>query len=201
MSMLGITFLNELITSTHLDNTGEILNRLRKKIKKSLKQNENNSKDGMDIALYIINRENLELQFSGAYNPLYIIRNNKNIDNSEYEENNNIKIYNKINYEYSIFELKADRQPISSHISETNFSTQYFQLKKDDRLYIFSDGYADQFGGENCEKLKTKPFRNLLLSISNLNMQQQKEYLLNFFQKWKNDCRQTDDVLIIGVKV
>ena len=183
MSMLGSSFLNEIITVENLDSPGEILNRLRLKVKKSLKQEGKvgEQKDGMDIAFYVIDTETFELQFSGAYNPLYIIR--------------------KKNDKPELLSLKADRQPIAIHIVEKSFTTHKFQLKKEDCLYTFSDGFVDQFGGENDSKFKTKNFKKLLLSIFDKPMQKQKQKLNEEFENWRGNVEQIDDVLIIGVKI
>ncbi len=202
MSMLGSSFLNEIVTSRRLDSTGEILNHLRTKIKKSLRQDENESKDGMDMAFYIVDRETLELQFSGAYNPIYIIRNNKYIDNNRIIESKKVKIYSDSqSFNHSIIELKADRQPVATYIVEKGFETQRFQLQKGDCLYTFSDGYPDQFGGEKSEKFRAKNFRNLLLSIAEKPMSDQHKILDKTFEDWKGKLEQIDDVLVMGIRI
>lgn len=193
MSMLGSSFLNEIVTRRSLDNAGQILNRLRSKVKKSLHQEgkSGEQKDGMDIALIIIDIETLELQYAGAYNPLYIIRKNKSQDNNE-DENTP---------DYELIQLKADRQPIGIHILEKEFTNHSFQLQKDDCLYSFSDGYVDQFGGETGEKFKAKRFKELLLSVQGKSMDEQKRILEQNFIKWKRDIAQIDDVLVMGIKI
>jgi len=183
MSMLGTSFLNEIVSPRSLDNAGEILNRLRNKVKKSLRQRgrENETKDGMDIALYIINEETLELQFSGAYNPLYIIRENAD------EE---LRV------------IKADRQPIGVHIIEKEFTNHKYQLQKNDCLYTFSDGYTDQFGGEAGRKYKIKNFQAILLANYKKPMSEQKELLNSNFENWiGKDYEQIDDIIILGMRV
>ncbi len=184
MSMLGNSYLNEIVTRRSLDSAGQILNRLRSKVKKSLHQKgaEGEQKDGMDIALVIIDEETMELQYSGAYNPLYLIR-NINPENPEF------------------IELKADRQPIGIHINEKEFSNHKIQLEKGDALYIFSDGYIDQFGGEAGGKYKTVRFKEMLLSIQDRSMVDQKFALEQTFTKWKRDLKQVDDVLVMGMKI
>jgi serine phosphatase RsbU (regulator of sigma subunit) len=179
MSMLGMSFLTEIVTARTLDSSGEILNKLRQKIKNSLKQagKEKEQKDGMDMAFYIINTESLELQFSGAYNPLYIIRDNE------------------------ILTLGADRQPLAIHIIEKEFTTHKLQLEKGDCLYSFSDGFVDQFGGENNSKFMTKNFKKMLLSINQKPMHEQRQILDNEFVKWQGNHQQIDDVLVIGVRI
>ncbi len=207
MSMLGSAFLNDLVTVKSLDTTGKILNSLRDRIKKSLKQTgeEEEQKDGMDIAFYVVNSETLELQFSGAYNSMYIIR--PNLESSEESLNvvnqldNSITLKPDNSITRQLIELKADRQPIAVHVVEKDFTTQKFQLHKGDCLYSFSDGYTDQFGGESNSKYMTKNFKKLLLSIFQKSMQEQKHILDEELLKWRGEKEQTDDVLVIGVRI
>jgi serine phosphatase RsbU (regulator of sigma subunit) len=186
MSMLGSSFLNEIVTRRSLDSAGEILDNLRQKIKTSLGQTgaSGEQKDGMDISFFIIDNETLELQYAGAYNPLYIIRK----DDSEESG-------------YKLIRLKADRQPIGIHIREKEFTNHIFRLQKGDSLYAFSDGYIDQFGGEAGGKFKTARFKNLLIDIQDKSMQEQHDILEHSFEKWKGDLEQIDDVLVIGMRM
>lgn len=179
MSMLGITLLNEIITKSRLDNPDQILNSLRKKVKTSLKQTGEvmEQKDGMDIAICMINTENLHLQYAGAYNPLYIFRNNE------------------------LIEFKGDRQPIAIHLKETDFKNHQFDLQKGDAIYIFSDGYYDQFGGNRNKKFKVRQFKQLLENINQKPMNEQHNILNNTFGDWKGDNDQIDDVLVIGMRI
>ena len=179
MSMLGISFLNEIVNKTRFDKPAEILGKLRKKVKSSLRQTgkDNESKDGMDIALCIIDNENMILEYAGAYNPAYIIR--KGV----------------------LHELKATRNPIGIYLKEKDFENHSFKLEKNDIIYTFSDGYVDQFGGEDNSKFKTKNFKKLLIEIYDKPMQEQKKILEGVFLKWKGNTEQTDDIIIFGVKV
>lgn len=179
MSMLGITLLNEIITKSSLDNPDQILNSLRKKVKTSLKQTGEvmEQKDGMDIAICMINTENLHLQYAGAHNPLYIFRNNE------------------------LIEFKGDRQPIAIHIKETDFKNHQIDLQKGDAIYIFSDGYYDQFGGNGNKKFMVRQFKQLLENINQKPMNEQHNILNNTFGDWKGDNEQIDDVLVIGMRI
>lgn len=179
MSMLGITLLNEIITKSSLDNPDQILNSLRKKVKTSLKQTGEvmEQKDGMDIAICMINTENLHLQYAGAHNPLYIFRNNE------------------------LIEFKGDRQPIAIHIKETDFKNHQIDLQKGDAIYIFSDGYYDQFGGNGNKKFMVRQFKQLLENINQKPMNEQHDILNNTFGDWKGDNDQIDDVLVIGMRI
>jgi serine phosphatase RsbU (regulator of sigma subunit) len=179
MSMLGVSFLNEIVNESGSLKANLILKQLRKLVKTTLSQSyEAETKDGMDIALCILNKKTNELQYSGAFNPLYLIRNN------------------------SLQEIKGDRMPIGIyHYVETDFTNNEIQLQKDDCLYICSDGYVDQFGGIGGKKLLTKNLKETLLRIHSEPMHSQKEILNETLQQWKGDYKQVDDILIIGLRI
>ena len=183
MSMLGIAFLNELkeLASEKNLQPNLILEKLRNKVKSSLKQTgeENEAKDGIDIALCAYDFTTGVLQYSGAHNPLYII----------HADTGNLS------------EIKADRQPIGIHRKEKPFTNHQIKLKKGDIFYLFSDGFVDQFGGSKGRKLKHKNFKELLLMIYDLSMEEQKEMMEMTFEQWKGSYDQVDDILVIGVKV
>ncbi|MBT6994104.1 MAG: SpoIIE family protein phosphatase, partial [Candidatus Cloacimonetes bacterium] len=164
VSMLGISLLNEIIIKKEHKKPNEILEKLRERIKNSLKQtNETNStKDGMDIALCVIDTRTLNLQYAGAYNPLYIIRNNE------------------------LIEIKATRNPVGISSKEKSFKNNELQLQNNDRLYIFSDGYADQFGGEKGQKFMLRKFKQLLLDVAKCTFNEQKQILNNTIENWKD---------------
>lgn len=186
MSMLGISLLNEILTKRDLNPPNEVLDELRKRIKKSLHQKgqDGQTQDGMDIALCMIDNETNELQFSGAFNPLYIIRKNKEGEN------------------YDLIEIKADRMPIGVHPNDgKNFTNNVFQLYPKDSIYIFSDGFTSQFGGPEGEKFKTRRFKELLLDIQGKDMITQKQILEKNLTKWQGETEQVDDILLIGLKV
>ncbi len=181
MSMLGVSFLNEIVNSETELKASNILDRLRDNIIHSLHQTgkEDEAKDGMDIALCIIDRKEMRLQFAGAYNPLYLIREGK------------------------IEQIKADRMPIGIYfVKQKPFKNNELEIKKDDVIYIFSDGFPDQFGGEQGKKFMSKNFKNHLLNIHDKPMKEQKEILDKEHIKWMGEkYEQTDDVLVIGLKI
>ena len=180
MSILGTTFLNEI---NHLNSNieaNEILNILSRNLKETLHQTDikYDTRDGMDIALYIIDTDKQTLQFSGAYNPLYLIRNKE------------------------LCQYKADKMPIGlSRKKEKSFTNHEINLEKGDSIYIFSDGYIDQFDKNNKEKFKTKRFQELLVRINGMPMNQQKTVLNNIIEKWRGEVEQIDDILVVGVKI
>ncbi|MBN2663026.1 MAG: SpoIIE family protein phosphatase [Bacteroidales bacterium] len=208
MSMLGTSFLNEIVTRRSLDSAAEVLERLRQKVKTSLHQEGkmNEQKDGMDISMYFIDKETLNLQYAGAYNPLYVVRKTKDVTPEVRALNENTKRYrifedDQADFNYTLIELKANRQPIGIHVRELPFENTSFQLYEHDCLYSFSDGYQDQFGGDTGEKFNSKRFKKLLLSIQEKDMKEQHRILDQNFIKWKGDLHQVDDVLVIGVKI
>jgi serine phosphatase RsbU (regulator of sigma subunit) len=198
LSMLGITLLNELFVEGSSNNPGEILGRLRTKVKDMLAQEGNirDQKDGMDMAVAIIDRKKKELQFAGAYNPLYLIRERAQLNGKEEPSETSFLSDN-----YELFELKGDKQPIGVHWEETDFSTHAISLKEKDSIYVFSDGYVDQYGGEERKKFKTHKFKALLLSVQSEPMEKQKQLIEKTFEKWRGDVEQIDDVCVVGVRI
>ncbi len=188
MSMLGIASLNEIVNNYDLKKglrANEILNLLRKQIKLALHQDgvRDTVSDGMDIALCIINLEQKTMQFSGANHPLYIIRKNKETAEAE------------------LIVIKPDKMPIAIYLKEKPFTNNNIDLQTGDVLYMFSDGYKDQFGGIKNTKFLSRRFKKLLLEISNLPVSEQKQILYKTFKDWTGDQPQVDDVLIIGMRI
>ena len=179
MSMIGTSLLNEIIVEKKISNTDEILFLLRSQIIKALNQNDVESqKDGMDISLCRLNIKKREIQFSGALNPMLYVSGDK------------------------LTMIKGDPQPIgySGGINKA-FTVNNLKLKKDDMIYIFSDGFQDQFGGPKGKKYRSLRFRNLLKKISLEHVDKQKIALENEFNTWKGDQEQIDDVCIMGVRI
>jgi CheY-like chemotaxis protein/uncharacterized membrane protein len=186
MSMLGTAFLNEIVTkiieNKHIYSlqANEILNQLRDYVIKSLHQTgaTNEAKDGIDIALCIIDSEKQKLQFAGAHNPLYLIKNNE------------IKI------------LKGDRMPVSIHQNaHKTFENHVIDFEENDIIYMFSDGYYDQIGGPQNRKFMSRNFQALLLDIHKKPMEVQQQMLDKTFEDWKGNNIQLDDILVIGIKL
>ena len=179
MSIMGISFLNEILSSRGAITSSRILNLLRERVMRALHQrgHELENKDAMDMALCIFNPKTKELQYSGANNPLYHIR-------------------NKV-----LTEIKADKMPVGINaIEENSFTNHTMQLKTGDIVYIFSDGYPDQFGGPDDKKFKYGPYKELLIEISNQSMEDQQKKLDQVITAWKGDAPQVDDMLIFGIK-
>jgi serine phosphatase RsbU (regulator of sigma subunit) len=180
MSMLGFAFMNEIVNKEKNLVPNVILNQLREYVKESLHQTgkENETKDGMDIALCIIDKKNNTLQFSGAYNSLLLFRGSE------------------------IITLKADRMPIGIHLSEKmSFTNHEMEIKPGDSIYIFTDGFIDQFGGKDGRRFKINAFKELLMSIQKFNMNDQKKAIERKYFEWKGNFDQIDDILIVGVRL
>lgn len=178
MSMFGVAFLNEIIDKENITNPAKILNRLREKIIHSLNQdNDTDMKDGMDMSIVTINRSNNRIEYSGANNPVYVIRNEE------------------------LLNLKSDRMPVSVHIKMDDFTNHEIEMYPDDQIYLFSDGFADQFGGPKNKTFKHKTFKKLLLENAQKSMQEQKNAINESFEDWKGECDQVDDIVIIGLKI
>jgi len=195
MSMLGISFFNEIVVENNITQPAKILNKLREKIIKSLEQKGLNTqqKDGIDLALCVWDKNTNQLSYSGANNPLWIIRKTENI-----QEESAALIVNG----YQLVEFKADKQPVGLYSGELKpFTEQIIQLQKGDTIYTFSDGYADQFGGEKGKKFKGANFKKLLLTIQQESMENQKELINETFENWRGELEQIDDVCVIGVKI
>ena len=167
--------LNRSVREYGLTDPGEILDKTREIVIEEFGKSHEEVKDGMDIALCSL--EGDKLKYAGANNPLWIIRNKE------------------------IIETKANKQPIGQFHNPHPHNTHTFDLIKGDTIYLFSDGYVDQFGGEKGKKFKTNAFRKLLLSINHLPMEEQKTYITDVFNNWKGDLEQIDDVCVIGVRV
>ncbi len=181
MSMLGVSFLNAIVLKEQINEPHIILNKLRERVKKTLKQEgkEGEAKDGMDIALVVIDETKKKLYFAGAYNPVLIFRKDE------------------------MHEIKADRMPIGIYIREKeSFTLSEFEYQTGDTFYIFSDGYPDQFGGEKGQKFRIKTMKQLLADIQNKSMAEQKEILNKTILDWMGcDHEQIDDMVIVGVRL
>jgi len=180
MSMLGISFMNEIVNKTNQTQANEILNQLRENVVHSLHQRgkEGEQQDGMDLALCVIDNDLTKLQFAGAYNPLYLVRNGE------------------------LLEYKPDKMPIGIYKEQAeNFTNNIIDIQKGDCLYMFSDGYVDQFGGPKIKKFMAKNFKDLLISIAHEPMDKQKDILDKTIEEWKAHVEQVDDILVMGLRI
>jgi serine phosphatase RsbU (regulator of sigma subunit) len=180
MSMLGNSYLDEIVNNREITDPSRILDELTREVRKALRQKgeRQEAKDGMDIALCVIDKKQNMLHYSGAYNNLYMVR--KNV----------------------LTEYNADRMPIGyCDDQEKRFSKHEIVIKPGDMIYMFSDGFADQFGGPNTKKFKYAQFKELILKINRKPLKDQRKLLESKFYEWKGVNDQTDDVLVIGIKL
>ena len=180
MSLVGANGLNAAVREHHTSQPGKILDELNGFVSATLNKasDDNDVRDGMDLSLVAIDYDKLELEYSGAYNPIYIIRDEKFII------------------------LKADKIAIGSFDpSSQSYSTENFQLQKGDQIYLFSDGYADQFGGKKGKKFLYKTFREELMRIHKMEPEDQRKQLNKTVVDWQGDYAQVDDILVIGIRI
>ncbi len=200
MSIVGYNLLDKIVGEYGTTEPHLILNELNKGVSDTLRQEVDSDaiKDGMDISLCTFDAKTGILEYAGAYNPLYIIT-NKTLEVVEGEEvEPNMTDENGL----MLYEIKANRFPIGSYSEETKeFSKHSFKLNKGDTVYLFSDGYADQFGGVKGKKFRYKQFKQLLLSINGNTMKEQHQVLNDSFVDWMGDLEQIDDVIVIGSRL
>jgi sigma-B regulation protein RsbU (phosphoserine phosphatase) len=180
MSILGVAFLNEIVNKAVTIRANEILNQLSGQLIKSLHQRgkNNETRDGMEMALCVIDPVKQKIQYAGAFRPLYMIRDNE------------------------LIEYKGDSMPIGIYEQEDqSFSNTEILFNKGDLIYLFSDGYVDQLGGEKRKTFRSENFKKLLIEIRTLPMQKQKKVLDQKFEEWKGEIDQVDDILIVGIKM
>lgn len=202
MSVIGYTSLEATIKADDYEDAGSFLDKLSENLTHTLMQSNNQIiKDGMDLGLCIIDLKNWILEYAGANNPMYFVR-KKDYNIIEDHIKDNISLENK---DYYLVEIKATKQPIGYFENKVNFNTHKIKIKEGDCFYLFSDGYADQFGGKNGKKFKYKPFKQLLLDIQSLTMEEQKNKLNAEMENWmkpeeRMHFEQIDDILVIGFR-
>ncbi len=215
VSMLGISMLNEIVNRDEITSPSNILEELRILIKNSFKTDNYKTSDGMDISLCAFDVNTKKIQFAGAYNSLLVIKNNnkkleicsnkeitkKNIRKIDYKPTvlSTINIFPDNNIQ--LYEIRGNRQPIGKHLRETDFNNYTLQLEKGDKIYLFSDGYPDQFGEQYDQKFQHLRFKQLVIAASKNNFNKQKNILDKNLIKWQGNKEQTDDILVIGIKI
>ena len=179
MSMLGMSLLNQIVTVDHLSDPAAILDRLHRDVVIALNQDETDSREGMDIIVCVFDQSLKNLEFSGANRPLWVVRGQE------------------------ILTCSTDKMPVGGLQFEerTPFTSQSIQLYSNDRLYLFTDGYADQFGGEQGKKFMTRKMKEVLVETSSLSAAEQSRQLSKHFHDWKGNLEQVDDVLVIGLQI
>lgn len=181
MSIIGNTLLNQTINNPDITSPAQALDHVNSELKKMLSQKKDEVpiRDGMDISLCTIDFSNKKLSYAGANNPLFIVR------------------------KKAVIEVKADKQPITAtpEVTPLPFTNQTFDLQKGDSIYLFTDGYADQFGGPRGKKFMYKRFEETLINMQDNSMDEQKGILYYAFENWRGSLPQVDDVLVIGIRI
>ncbi len=177
VSVLCHNALNRAVREYNLTQPSLILDKVVELVEENFTQSENQIQDGMDTSLCAYYPQQQKFQWAGANNPLWIVRNNE------------------------LLEYKPDKQPVGKYENRNPFTHHEIELQKGDNIYLFSDGYQDQFGGPNCKKLTKKSFKDIVLSISNNEMQTQHEVLLRHHMQWRGNEEQVDDICVLGMRV
>lgn len=203
VSLIGTRALNDAVHDEKLTNTNEILDYTTKTVVHAFTDFESGEiiKDGMDIAVCALDyscQDGVGFQFSGAQNPCWIVRRE---DEEDIEVNGSKIPADMVVNGYKLFELKGDKQPIGYFENSKPFHRAEGILKEGDRIYLFTDGFADQFGGEKGKKYKYKTLKELILQSQKMNMEDQKDVYHDAFFDWKRDIEQVDDVCLMGVEV
>jgi len=177
VSVVCHSALTRSIREFNLSKPGLILNKVRELVLETFEKSGEGVNDGMDIALCHYDPKTKMLQYAGANNSIFIIR------------------------DAELIEIKSDKQPIGKFIHAKPFTNQEFQMQKDDLLYLFSDGFADQFGGEKGKKLKSQTFKEILVQNRNKSMEEQRILLEKYFDQWRGELEQIDDVCVMGIRI
>ncbi|WP_299458667.1 SpoIIE family protein phosphatase [uncultured Microscilla sp.] len=199
--MLAISFLNNIVRDHMELSAGEILDQLREKVKQTIRHHndeagEESNKGRIEMALAMYDLEKMELQYAGAYNALHIIRPTKALENFQF----NAQIRSMQQGEYTLLEVKADKQPVGRFIKEKPFETHRLKLEENDKLYMFTNGYVDQPNYKNRLFNKSQ-LKTLLLAIHQHPMVEQEQILDSTFEEWKGKKPQIDDLLVMGVSI
>ena len=181
MSMIGHNILNQVVIENGITEPGKILNGLNKGVQQALKQGQNqvNTNDGMDASMISVSESTGEVQWAGAFRPAVIVRADGTLEKIDGNK-------------YSVGGAQMD--------IERNFTTHKLDLKKNDTIYLNSDGYADQFGGEKGKKYMVKRFNDLLCAIHIYGLKEQQKELEKAFEEWRGNHEQIDDVLVVGIR-
>jgi len=206
MSMLGMTFLDEIVIKSEITSTDEIMEALRDQVISSLEQSGENTldtiKDGMDLAMISVDMKTQKIQYSGAYNPLYLVRklnrNEKTIIKKGLElDIPRGSIYND---DYLLIQVRADQMPIG--VSEKKMRFNATTIKDEGfNIYMFSDGFLDQFGGPRGKKFMSKNFKKLLLDLQSVPLKEQGAALEKILLDWMGEISQIDDILVMGLRI
>ncbi len=195
MSLLGISILKEKFTDNFNFSAADLLNDMRQNIKTAISSRDKIG-DGIDLALLIIDKKSLIVNFAGAYSSLVIVRNRNFSQVEGHDINKQIE-----NENFILYNISGDIQPVGSHILEKPFTNKRVQLHPQDLIFLYSDGFADQIGGKQERKYTKLKLKKILLQNSKKSLSSQQKLLIHEFDNWKKNSKQIDDVLVVGLKI
>jgi serine phosphatase RsbU (regulator of sigma subunit) len=206
MSMLGMTFLDEIVIKSEITNTDEIMESLREHVIASLEQSgksqEEAVKDGMDLAMISLDLKTREIQYSGAYNALYLVRKLESSEKTKVKNGDELDLPRGSihDMEHLLLQIRADQMPIG--VSEKNMRFNATTLQDEGfNIYMFSDGFLDQFGGPQGKKFMSKNFKKLLLELQSIPLKEQGAALEKVLLGWMGEISQIDDILVMGLRM
>jgi serine phosphatase RsbU (regulator of sigma subunit) len=206
MSMLGMTFLDEIVIKSEVSSTDKILDQLRDHVITSLKQSgqvdDDSTKDGMDLAMISIDLETGQFQFSGAYNPIYLVRKLKRSEKAKLDREEELDLPRGSihNDKHLLLQVRADQMPIGISAKTLPFQATTFSDEAYN-IYMFSDGYVDQFGGPRGKKFMSRNFKKLILDLQSVDLKDQGGRLEKILIEWMGDISQIDDILVMGLRL
>ena len=206
MSMLGMTFLDEIVIKSEITNTDEIMEALRDQVIASLEQSgksqEEAVKDGMDLAMISVDMNTRKIQYSGAYNPLYLVRKLKRSEKTKLKDGEELELPRGSIHddEHLLIQIRADQMPIGVSEKDMRFSATTLR-DEGFNIYMFSDGFLDQFGGPQGKKFMSKNFKKLLLELQSTPLRDQGAALEKVLLGWMGEISQIDDILVMGLRM
>ena len=206
MSMLGMTFLDEIIEKEEVTDTASILDKLRNHVITSLKQSgktiRESTRDGMDMSLITIDLETKEIQFSGAYNPLYLVRPLNRSEKRKVNKGEELDLPrgSMHNDKHVLIQVRADQMPVGITEKPTPFTASVHPYDGYS-IYMFTDGYLDQFGGERGKKFMSRNFKKLVLELQSVPLNEQGTAMEKILVNWMGNISQIDDILVMGLRI
>jgi len=206
MSMLGMTFLDEIVIKEEVTDTASILDQLRTHVITSLKQSgktiRESTRDGMDLSLISVDLKSKEIQFSGAYNPIYLVRPLNRSEKRKVNKGTELDLPrgSMHNEKHLLIQVRADQMPVGIAEKSEPFSASTFEYEGYS-IYMFSDGYLDQFGGERGKKFMSRNFKKLILELQSVPIKEQGSAMEKILLNWMGNISQIDDILVMGLRI
>ena len=206
MSMLGMTFLDEIVIKAEVTDTAGVLDQLRNHVISSLKQSgktiKESNKDGMDLSMISIDMDTREIQFSGAYNPIYLVRPLTRSEKKKAKNGGELDLPRGSMHDdkHLLMQIRADQMPIGISEKSVPFSSDTYNYEGYS-IYMFTDGYLDQFGGERGKKFMSRNFKKLILELQSVPLKEQGVAMEKILLNWMGNISQIDDILVMGLRM